>query len=230
MQKKEHLIYWVYPLLIALLLISVYYLNPLGMGSWVAPQFNREFGILENLQLVFIAMSFVFAYQGYKRSLGSLFKRGIFISILIITALVFLEEMDYGLHYYNAIMGIESESTTINVQGTEVRNIHNIGKTTHYLKLIVYAGMILLFVVLPWVHNKKPIQNKGLQFLIPSAKMGLTLLVMFAVNQFALQMESLFYESGVEHALKSNVSEFEELLIYYIGMLYIRDLKSACKN
>jgi hypothetical protein len=53
-----------------------------------------------------------------------------------------LEEIDYGLHYYDGLAGVSRER-----MGT--RNLHNIGQATGGIKAVADAGMAVLFVVIP---------------------------------------------------------------------------------
>jgi hypothetical protein len=120
------------------------------------------------------------------------------------------------------ITGKPFDSTTINLAGKDIRNLHNIGKTTSYIKLFVYFGIVVFFVLFPLIDSKIKIKHQWLKYLKPSTYFIFTVIAMFLINQFALAMEAKFALEN--HALKSNVSEFEVIFIYYIGCLFVYEL------
>jgi len=56
-----------------------------------------------------------------------------------------------------------------------------------------------------------------------------TLLTMIFINQLALFMDKHFKRTYI-HALNANVSEFEEVFIYFMMFLYIKELKNKSLN
>ena len=110
----KHFVYWILPLLIMLPCIYIYFFNPFGLSWLIAPVINREFGVIENLQLALLAGIFLFAVKGFRRKK---LKAEKYAYMLLGTAAVFcfLEEIDYGLHYYEYLAGITKEEVEYHI-------------------------------------------------------------------------------------------------------------------
>lgn len=133
-----------------------------------------------------------------------------------------MEEIDYGLHYYDRLTG-KKEITKIVVFDNEVRNIHNNGKLIlNIMKLAAYALVCIFFVVLPLLSEKIKAKSKWVFFLSPSKLIVTTAVSMLVLNQIALYFYKRYEYTN--HSLDVNVSEFEETMIYYIIFLYLREL------
>jgi hypothetical protein len=100
------------------------------------------------------------------------------------------------------------------------RNLHNVGHTTQIIKSVVDLGLVVLFVMAPlavrWV--RWPL----LRYAAPSPYSILTLVVMVLVRTVAHGLESRGYGHG--GTLTNNVSEFRELVVYYIFLLYLVEI------
>jgi len=218
----KHVVYWILPLLLLLPCILLYFTDPQGTGKYIAPDINREFGIIENLQLIFIASIAITAVKGIK--LSSIPKeRYAWILITAFSVFVFLEEIDYGLHYYEYLTGKSSAQVyhEFVVEG-KIRNVHNIGKINSVIKFVVYLVMIVLFAVLPLLPNKWKQQYPWLRYVAPSRWILATGAVLLLMNAVTSWLNHLYNVNGT--ALAGNLSEFEETMTYYLFMLYCREL------
>ena len=202
------------PTLFILLCTSVYFFDWFGLSYIIAPTVNREFGLLENTQLLLILCVIILAINKAKSS--SLNKeRLLFAGIAGFSVFVFLEEVDYFLHVIDYFKGIPETDT-------KVRNLHNRGNLLHFIKLTVYISFVLILALLPLAKDFIGRRFPVLVYFIPSRWFILSLLAMAILNQRALYVDkNMAAVSAV--SLKSNISEFEECFIYYIGFLYVRE-------
>ena len=216
---KNHFIYWILPTMVIGLFIYIYFFNPLGLSYLIAPEYNREFGLLENIQLIIIIAIIILSFKKISNSrinsVSLIFSITFFISVLVL-----LEEIDYGLHYYDYILGkskqqIESESWNKNL----IRNFHNQGNLTFYIKLITYIAFVLL-IFSPYLLRKIKINNKYLNQIAPRHYLIYSILSMVFLNRVALYIDKEFKQNDI-NSLNSNISEFEEVFIYYIVFLYL---------
>ncbi len=190
----------------------------------MAPDFNREFGIVENFQLAVILAIIYISLKAYKKSTAKLI-RVTFLAVIIGSCLFFLEEIDYGLHIYDLVTGTPLDQIGQEPDGDEIRNIHNQGNITEYLKLSLYITFIVLFLLLPFIIKKVNISNPFVRWLIPTQNFIYSLIAMALMNRIALYIDKNLKYATV-NALEDNVSEFEEIFINYIFLLYILELKN----
>ena len=61
-----HFTYWQFPLLLGLLLVFMNYSGISFLTELVSPDVNREFGLLENLQLLLIASSLIYVLKAIR--------------------------------------------------------------------------------------------------------------------------------------------------------------------
>jgi len=141
----------------------------------------------------------------------------IFFFVLASLFLVlFLEEIDYGLHIYEFITGQSS--------ALENRNWHNQqnGKhdNVHFLKLLVDVITILWFVVLPLFADK--IKIPIIKCLIPTRYFVAGFILAFLLSRLThvLHDQGLGIINGIEGNLFGNLSEFREQNTYYFYLLY----------
>ena len=136
---------------------------------------------------------------------------------------ILLEEIDYGLHFIEFFEGKSQEELRKAAEARlEVRNFHNQGNLLPYITKFVYISFALVIIILPLIASRIKNLNKYINWLLPSRKLALSLIAMFFISQF-----TLFVEGNVEYELTSlnnNLSEFEEIFIYYIAFLYIFEL------
>jgi hypothetical protein len=143
---KKLLIFLAVPAVVNLLLIGMYYSGNTALQRIVSPdlpdrEYDREFGLLENLQnlllLTIIAVGTAAAVRKRER-----WQRVLFAVIVAGATVVLLEEIDYGLHYYEYLRGVPTEEIA------DVRGVHNV-ENVNDLKKAIDVGVALLFVVLP---------------------------------------------------------------------------------
>ena len=219
---KTHFIYWILPSVVTLCCILVFYLNLFGLSEIIAPEHNREFGVVENIQLLLLLIIFFLAVKGAGAHKVKIEKYA-YILVAATTAFIFLEEIDYGLHYYDFLTGRNNEPVRIEVFNTKVRNLHNNeNNVLNIMKLISYAVIIIFFVLLPLLPDKLKQKHPLLAYLTPSRYIVITAFCLLVLNQFALYLYKNFDYSNA--SLNANVSEFEEIMTYYIIFLYIREM------
>lgn len=95
---KAHLIYWILPSVIILACIVFYFYDIFHWSAYIAPEFNREFGVVENLQLLIIILMAATALKGARLRIYQV-EKNVFKIIFILSVTLFLEEIDYGIHY-----------------------------------------------------------------------------------------------------------------------------------
>jgi len=226
-RMKKYLVSFVFiPLLFNLILIGCYFSGIDFLQQIIAPTVEglasnawREFGLLEQLQnLLLLAVVVILALS--TKNMNSVLDRALLIGATLAFLFLFLEEIDYGIHYYELFIG---ENT-----GIEVRNWHN-QKTNgeqnvKKLKQLVDVLMFLLFIVLPLVKNK--ISVPFIQNIAPSRWFIAGFAVSLSCSNFAhfLDDQGLGIIAMQEGNLTGNISEFRELSNYYFFMLYALQL------
>jgi len=214
---KKLLLYFCIPLLVTLPLVGMYFsgirvlqfiVSPYHTG--MNPSSSREFGLLENIQNIVLIAIIIIAFTGFRRK-RLRWDKAAFGFITAFGVFVLLEELDYGLHIYEYVRGIPwSDSSTF-------RNVHNIGETTQLAKQVVDTGMVVLFVIAPLAlaRSKKPL----VRYLTPDRYSVLTMLAALIVRFVAHALKD--HGFGTWGTMHSNLSEFRELITYYVFMLYL---------
>jgi hypothetical protein len=224
---KKHLIYWIVPSIITLSCILIFYFNWFELSEFIAPSINREFGLVENIQNFLLILIFLTALKGF-RTRNTKIEKYAYVLIMAATGFMFLEEIDYGLHYYDHLTG-KSQVTKVVVFDNEVRNLHNNGKLIlNLFKLAAYIVIALFFAALPLLPEKLKTKNRWLNFLSPSRYIVGTAICLLLLNQIARYLYKNY--DYANHSLDSNVSEFEEIMTYYIIFLYLRELINKPKD
>lgn len=174
---------------------------------------QREFGLLENLQnLILLTMVFVAARATLQPR--RLIERIAFGGVTAFAILVFLEEIDYGLHIYEWVSGVHADDAR------ETRNLHNVGDRTDIIKKIVDLGIFVLFVVVPWVFHNSP--KPLIRHLVPDRFSTATVICSVLVSQFAHLLDDLGFDEGGD--MRSNISEFREFFTYWLFALFLIEL------
>jgi hypothetical protein len=220
MSFKKHFIYWILPSSFTLACTLIYFYNLFGLEDFIAPKINREFGLIENVQLLLLILIFLRAIKGVRTREAKIEKYG-FLLVAILTVFLFLEEIDYGLHYYDYFTG-KPEIKQVVVFDQKVRNIHNNGPMQNLFKLTSYGVIIIFFVILPLVTSKFKEKHAVLNFLSPSRLIISTAACLLILNQIALYLYHKY--NSPSSSLTANVSEFEEIMIYYIVLLYVSEM------
>lgn len=215
--------YGLFPALLSGAMLAMYFSGvPLLETIVAAPYFEavhwnhrREFALLENLQhgillaVVVIALIAVFTHRS----------RGVRVFMVVVALgamFMFLEEIDYGLHYYEYLAGVSPDEIA------ERRNFHNVGSRTSKMKSIGTVATVLLFGVAPFLLARA--RDPWLRYFRPDPYMALLLLVAFATRSIAHSLDA----RGLGHGLEGNLSEFRELITYYTGLVYTIHLVRRC--
>ena len=219
MNPRKLTIYFFLPLGLMAVLLAMYFSGIEILETIISMPYlegvtrrpSRELGLVESLQNVFLAVGFVLALREALKADIPRF-RLIFGAIAVTCFLVLGEEIDWGLNYYEYLAGVSTDDAA------EIRNLHNIGNADRALKRIIDGAMVLAFVIAPialrWVRN-------GLiRYLTPDPYFLLTMLTALIVSTTAHALD----DRGLGVGLSSHISEFREVIIYYIGMIYIFDL------
>lgn len=221
-QFNKHLFYWILPSATIVLLSLVYFLNVLGLAEVIAPDFNREFGLLENLQLVLLLFIAYICLRKFKNGTEKIEKYG-FLIVGLFTVFIFFEEMDYGLHYIDYYNGKTQETVKYEMQVEQkVRNIHNTGKLVGKFKLTSYFIIVLFFVILPLLPVRIKERFAIIRFLSPSRWIVTTATSLLITNQIAFYLYR--NHNFFNRSMDSNISEFEETMTYYIILLYLWEM------
>lgn len=214
---KRVTIYFLIPVGVAGTLIAMYFSGNETLQQIISPRMpkmnpssGREFGLLENLQNLILLAMIVMAAMGFRRKTQRIEKAGMAF-VFLFSCFIFLEEIDYGLHFYEYAKNVPW------YESTRARNLHNVGDRTNITKRVVDLGMLVAFGILPFALAKT--RNPLVRFLLPTRESLLTLLAMLLVRTLAHQLKD--HGFGTEGTIDNNLSEFRELVTYYLFMLYL---------
>ncbi len=219
-------LFLIIPILVNLVLMGFYFS---GVGilqqiiSPVSDFLTREFGLLEQLQnlyLLIILGIFIVAFNN-----SSSVNERLFLGLLsVLSLIVFLEEIDYGISLYEFFAGQNT--------GIGIRNWHNQRATSthqnvHYLKQAIDLINFFWFVVLPLMANK--INTPIIKSLIPSRFFIAAFLLTIVYSRIAhgLQDAGWGFIDGMNGSLTGNISEFREHNTYYLYLLYAWQIMSS---
>lgn len=187
--------------------------------AWLPNDSWREFGLLEQLQnfylLIMLAILLI-AVINRTRLIEKLF----FGLITAVILFIFLEEIDYGLHFY--------EFFNEEYSGIKVRNWHNQEtdnkQNVSSLKKVADIIMVIWFVILPLFKNK--INNGLIKSMIPSCWFISAFIITIIMTKSAHFLDHNDYSiiDGVPGNLSGNISEFKEANNYYLFLLYVIQL------
>lgn len=224
--KKELLIYVGVPALFNVTLIGLYFSGIESFQQLIAPTIEglssnvwREFGLLEQLQNIFLLAVIVILSLSAINNKNTLDRLCLLGGVLFFVFLL-LEEIDYGLHFYEFFIGDDT--------GIEVRNWHNQRtdgeQNVKKSKQLMDVLMFMLFIVLPLIKNKISIQF--IRNITPSRWFiaGFALTIILAKIAHSLDDQGMAVINGTEGNLTGNISEFRELSNYYFFMLYASQL------
>lgn len=213
-------------------------LPPLPFHSW------REFGLLENAQHVLLLVSFAVLLAGVRRATERLQRAG-FVLASAMALFVFLEEIDYGVHWqryaacdaplawfrpvphseWNALAQTRAEGFQF--------TLHSRGLTTEF-KVANDAILVAAFVLFPLLAPR--FRNRYVRYLAPDRHSILTVAVALAtseaIHQVGRATKRLFRDAvlaGAEPAwelgsLVNNLSEFREFAVFYLYAVYFATL------
>jgi len=213
-----HFTYWQFPLLLGLLLVFMNYSGISFLTELVSPDVNREFGLLENLQLLLIASSLVYVLKAIRLK-DFWFEKLAYVVLAMFFLFLFLEEIDYGIHYYEFfITGVEEDKGM-------VRNFHNQGDNNFYLRQASYIVMVVLFIVMPFF--KKKIKNNLFHHFAAKQYIIYSFIVYLFIGQVSRWLPKL--GMPINESLRGNHQEFEELILYYTILLFVYEIANSKK-
>ncbi len=209
---RRHFFYWMLPSLIVLIYIAMYFSGQSWLRNLVASPANREFGLLENTQNLIILATAGVAVAGFRRVQGQM-GRALFLLVALCSIGLLLEEIDYGLHYWELFVGIPIDEVSAR------RNLHNFGDLTNRIKQLSDTVMILFFVLLPLLSRRVP---EKWRFFLPEKYAALTAVCAVLISKLAHGFADAGYYTG--GPISHNISEFREVFTYYIWLLYFTEL------
>ena len=119
--------------------------------------------------------------------------------IALFAAFVFVEEIDYGLHWIEFINQVPLE------EQAEVRNWHNEGERTSIMKDIMTAGTVLVFDIAPFAFRNT--RNRLIRYLLPASQYAAGFIGIVLISRLAHYLNDLelygctVYEPPVFEAL-----------------------------
>lgn len=168
---------------------------------------RREFGLLENIQAALILAMSVIAFRTAYRC-GVRYVRWFIYLVGACATMLLLEEIDYGMHFYDYVMKVPLEETV------KTRNLHNQGDITLRLKQLSDAITLGFFVIAPFMAGR--IRNLNIRYLIPDRYSVLTVLAAIITRTVAHALD----DRGMGYGLGSNIAEFREMVTYYVMFLW----------
>lgn len=224
--KRALIVFVGIPLLLNALVLGLYFSGVAGLQQIVAPTIDwllrnswREFGLLEQLQNLFLLGVIAILFLGIFTK-NSLLDKTCMLGGSMVFVFLLLEEIDYGIHFYEFFKGENS--------GIRIRNWHNQEndgeQNVKRFKQIMDTLMFLLFILLPLLKNKIPIQF--LKNIAPSRWfiLGFVLVIGYANLAHFLDDRGQATINGLEGNLSGNISEFRELSNYYFFLIYALQL------
>ncbi len=214
--QNKHFYYWILPAVVVTVLIILNYSGVAVLQAFVAPEINREFGVLENLQSLVILVIIFICIKGAIKTPSRL-EKVIYVFGSLFFFVAFLEEIDYGLHFYEYINNIAPEQKVV------TRNFHNINDNEYLYEVrqVIIVTLVIFFILLPLLKNK--IQNQYIKHFIADKMIITTFIVYVLIGGLLVRM---LPKLGMPHnpSLFGNHQEFEELISYYMILLYVYEI------
>ncbi len=208
--RRRLLLYVVLPAAAVGLCQALYFSGVDWMMSLASPARNREFGLLENLQNALLLGLALLAWRGARLETARAARWGWRI-VAGLVFVVFLEEIDYGFHFLRLARG---EWT-----GAEKVNLHNQGSLNVLLKSASNVVLGVGFGILPFFGKRLP---ERLRPWLPSRWTLATLLLGVLLSRIGHHLDESVAHNG---SLTSNISEFRETITYWVGALYLWELR-----
>ncbi|MCP4849268.1 MAG: hypothetical protein GY899_15105 [Verrucomicrobiaceae bacterium] len=205
--KRRILLYAGAPASLSLLFIALYFSGIEILQTIASPTSQREFGLIENAQNLLLLSTAAICWRAARLEKQDAWRR-FWYCITFACLVLFMEEIDWGDHYWSALTGTQRP-------GGEHFNIHNQGNITRWLKKLVDGGSVVFFLLLPLARKKLPLK---LQVLIPDMHSALPLLCGLLTSKLAHGLEDAGWDNN--GSLFNNISEFRETFTYWVGLLY----------
>ncbi len=225
--KKKILYFVLIPVGFNFLFFGLYFSGIDILQQFIVPRISslyesswREFGMVEQLQnlfLIFIMVLFLSAIL--KRELKS--EKIFFCLGLVVILFVFLEEIDYGLHFAHYFF-----NSSLEIHRLNLHNQHTFSgnENVQYIKKLNDLICIFWFLIVPFLKNRFRFQP--VRSIIPSPWFIATIIVSFICSSLAhyLNDQGFGIINNHQGGLNNNISEFRETTIYYLYLLYALQL------
>lgn len=248
--RTKWLIYGVVPFAISAALQAMYFSGNLVLQRLACPKLPplspdsyREFGLVENVQNLLLLGILATVLAGAVRA-GAGRLRLVYGVLALLSVFVLLEEVDYGTHFYayataESVVGWFEPASSPTFQAllaqadfsAEPFNLHNQGDLTDIIKAVVGVVILGLFVIAPFFERR--IQNPWLRFFLADRFALATVVVMvlmrFLTRELAAAEEGIISAAATSGApvtrevgaMNNNLSEFREVLTYYLFLVYL---------
>jgi hypothetical protein len=195
--------------------MALYYSGVPWMQSLAAPASNREFGLIENLQNLLLLGLALVCWQAAGDEATRLARRA-WRALSLMVFVVFLEEIDYGNHFWALAQGRDSGGASL--------NLHNQGGANKVLKRSTDAGFALWLGILPFLATRLPARVRPW---LASRWSIATLLIGAILSRTAHALDGAMSHNG---SLTNNISEFRELTTYLVVALYVVEIRLRRKG
>jgi hypothetical protein len=213
MNASRHFFYWVLPTAYVLALVVLYFAGGPVVRSVLVPEFNRELGLVESTQHLLILAVIWLCWRGFRQAQDG-WERAGFVLALALATLQFLEEINYGQHYLMALQGVSRD------EFTSTWSLHNRDGVSSRLKSLADLLITAWFVLLPMLAGRRA--PAWLRYLAPPRLIIVTVLCALLVSKLAHLLNDA--DLLQDHRLGKSISEFREIFVYYIGLLYVHEL------
>jgi hypothetical protein len=210
-----------------MLLMGMYFSGNAFLQNIVAPDMDsmplfsaREFGALEMMQNFFLLCIGFYSIRCFLAA-RDIWIKLVTLFLFLVSVFVLLEEIDYAapfIEYFTGVHGsLSPEEWDRNWHNkTNASGVQNVS----YLKLIANIGLLTGFVLAPLLLSG--VRNRTLKLLIPSRWMVATVILVVLLSLLAHSLDDAGHSiiAGKPGNLEKNISEFRELNMYYIFLLY----------
>ncbi len=225
--KKEVLFFMLIPAAFNLLFLGLYFSGISSLQQLIVPRMEtlylpswREFGMVEQAQNILLLSTLgVLFYAALKRKIST--EKYFFAFGSIIVLFLFLEEIDYGLHFAHYFLNNTIEIPRFNWHNQQTFSDRENG---HYLKQASDFLCIIWFLLIPMVKTK--CSFRPLASIMPCRWFIAALIVSFMFSPLAhyLNEQGFGIIDNQQGLLDGNISEFRETSTYYLFLLYALQL------
>lgn len=219
MTKKLSTYYWIHLVLILSTILLWFF--PEEVITLHVPYINREYGLLEHIQLLFIGLCIVTLFRHVRIS-DNRWPCYVCFALIAFSAFIFLEEIDYGTHHYDWL--INNDPHTSSFDGR--RNLHNDYSLSKEIMQVTNKVALFVFMVLV------PLMSSRLgkyQKYAPTKWFAWSylsfLLIIFVLRKITGTMLDEEVLVGTQY-----FSEMSEMMIYYLWYLYVDHLYQVRKS
>jgi len=183
--------------------------------------------MLQNVLLIWIVI--VLVRSALEAGNGGL--SALFVLLSIGFGFVLLEELDYGQHFIELFGGADA---SLNPEEWD-RNIHNRFTAEgvqygSYMKSVATVTLVSVFLVAPFLLNRS--RFRLVRLFTPSRWTAATVLLIALLSRIAHMLDGagLAEINGVPGNLEHNISEFRELNMYYLFLIYFAELNQRLRH